>query len=145
MVERLQRNLSQKTIAFNKYLFGKSDWFSVHQIVCFSLANRHRNRFAQPTSLQIKIGMVRKLQNFQRGIGIVFVRQEVFANYSQIPDIFFSPSLFCVLYAPSIKGMHICQNQSVYIFSVNVYILYQKKYNYEYNEKQLQIRKYSSN
>ena len=52
-------------------------------------ANRNRNRFAEPTSAGIGIGMVCEFQNMQIGKGITFVRWEVFANYSQIPKIFF--------------------------------------------------------
>ena len=48
---------------------------SDQQIVIFP-ANRSRNRFAEPTSVQV-------------GIGIIFVRGEVFANDSQIPYFYF--------------------------------------------------------
>ena len=58
------------------------------QIVIFS-ANRNRNRFAGP-SVRIGIGIVPEFQNLQIGIGIIFVRWEEFANYSQIPEIYFS-------------------------------------------------------
>ena len=73
--------------------------FSVQKIGIFPV-NRNRNRFEGPTSLQIGIGIVRKCQNLRIGIGIVFVRWEVFANNSQILEIFihlFSP-LFLILY-----------------------------------------------
>ena len=50
----------------------------------------NRNRFAEPTSVRIGIGIVREFQNLRIGIGIIFVRWEVFANNSRIPDIFFS-------------------------------------------------------
>ena len=52
-------------------------------------ANGNRNRFAEPSSVQIGIRIVREFQNLRIGIGIVFVRWEVFANNSQIPDIYF--------------------------------------------------------
>ena len=61
---------------------------SVQQIVIFP-ANRNRNRFAEPTSVQIGIGIVREFQNLGIGIGILFVSWEIFANNSQIPDIYF--------------------------------------------------------
>ena len=56
--------------------------------------NRNRNWFAEPTSEQIGIGIVCELQNLQIGIGIIFVEWDVFANYSQITEIFFSLKLF---------------------------------------------------
>ena len=52
------------------------------------------NRFAEPTSVRIGIGIVREFQNLQIGIGIIFVRWEVFANYSRIPEIFFLSNMF---------------------------------------------------
>ena len=48
--------------------------------------NRNRNRFAEPNSVKIAIGIVCKSQNLQIGVGIIFDRQEVFAKYSQIPE-----------------------------------------------------------
>ena len=65
-------------------LCGSDQW-----IVIFT-ANRNRNRFAEPTSVQIGIEIVCELQNLWIGIGIIFVRWEVFAKNSQIPDVFFS-------------------------------------------------------
>ena len=62
--------------------------FSVQQIVIHP-ANRNRNRFVEPTSVQIGIGIFHESQNLQIGIGKVFVRWEVFANYSHIPEIYF--------------------------------------------------------
>ena len=56
---------------------------SDQRIVIFP-ALRNRNRFAEPTSVQIGIGIVCESQNLQIGIGILFVRWELFANYSQI-------------------------------------------------------------
>ena len=69
--------------------------FSVHKIVIFP-ANWNWNRLAEPTSVQIGIGIICEFQRLKIGI----VRQEVFANYSQIPEenklsLFFS--LFLVL------------------------------------------------
>ena len=55
------------------------------EIIIFS-TNRNRNRFAEPTSVQIGIGIFCEFQNLRIGRGIIFVRLEVFANYSQIPD-----------------------------------------------------------
>ena len=52
-------------------------------------ANRNRNRFAEPTSVRIGIGIVCEFQNLQIGIGIIFVRWEVFTNNSLIPEIIF--------------------------------------------------------
>ena len=46
------------------------------------------NRFAEPNSVRIGIGIVREFQNLQIGIGKIFVRREVFANNWQIPDIY---------------------------------------------------------
>ena len=66
---------------------------SDQQLVIFP-ANRNRNRFAEPTSVRIEIGIVCEFQNLQIGIGIIFVRWEVFANYSQIPEIFFFSIFF---------------------------------------------------
>jgi hypothetical protein len=56
------------------------------RIVIFP-ANRNRNRFAEPTSVRIGIRIVREFQNM--GIGIIFVRWEVFANNSRQPHIYF--------------------------------------------------------
>ena len=50
-------------------------------------ANGNRNRFTEPTSVQIRIGIVCESQNLQIEIGIIFVRWELFANYSQISEI----------------------------------------------------------
>ena len=61
---------------------------SDQRIVIFP-TNRNRNRFAEPTSVQIGIGIVCEFQNLQIGIGIIFVRWEVFANNSQIPEVYF--------------------------------------------------------
>ena len=54
---------------------------SDQRIVIFP-ANRNRNRFTEPTSVQIGIGIVWEFQNMRIGIGIIFVRWEVFANNS---------------------------------------------------------------
>ena len=67
---------------------GYSSRRSVQRIVIFP-ANRNRNRFAEPTSVRIGIGIVREFQNLRIGIGIIFVRWEVFANCSRIPEIYF--------------------------------------------------------
>ena len=60
------------------------------RIVIFP-ANRNRKRFAKPTSVQMGIGIICEFQNLQIGIWTIFVRWEVFANSSQIPDIYFFP------------------------------------------------------
>ena len=59
------------------------------QIVIFT-ANRNRNRFTEPTSVQIGIGIVCESQNLRIGIGKILVRWELFTNYSQISEIFLS-------------------------------------------------------
>ena len=64
--------------------FSNSD----QQIVIFP-KNGNRNRFAEPTSLRIGIGIVCEFHNLQIGIRIIFVRWEVLVNYSQIPNIYF--------------------------------------------------------
>ena len=63
-------------------------FFSDQRIVIFP-ANRNRNIFAEPTYVRIGIGIVHEFQNLQIGIRILFVRWEVFANNSRIPDIYF--------------------------------------------------------
>ena len=52
-------------------------------------ANRNRNRFTEPTSVQIGIEIVCEFHNFGIGIGKVLVRRELVFNYSQIPIIIF--------------------------------------------------------
>ena len=54
----------------------------------------NRNRLAESTSLKIGIWVVCAFQKLRKGIGRIFVRREVFANYSQITEIFLSLSLF---------------------------------------------------
>ena len=54
---------------------------SVQHIVIFP-ANMIRNRFMEATSVRIGIGLVCEFPNLRIGIGIIFVRREVFANYS---------------------------------------------------------------
>ena len=56
----------------------------------------NRNRLAEPTSVLIGIGIVCEFQNLRIGIGIIFVRWEVFANYSRIPKIFFLSNFFLI-------------------------------------------------
>ena len=70
------------------YVFCFMFYVSDQRIVIFP-ANRNRNRFAEPTSVRIGIGIVRESQNLRIGIGIIFVRWELFANYSRISEIFF--------------------------------------------------------
>ena len=52
-------------------------YFSDQQIVNFP-ANRNRNRFAEPTSARIGIGIVHEFQNLLIGIGIIFARYFLF-------------------------------------------------------------------
>ena len=66
---------------------------SKQRIVIFP-ANRNRNRFVEPTSLIIGIGIVREFQNLLIGIEIIFARWKVFSNYSRIPEIYFFAQLF---------------------------------------------------
>ena len=67
---------------------------SDQRVIIFPV-NRNRNRFAEPTSVGIEIGIVCEFQNLPIGIGIIFVRWEVFAKYSQIPKMYiFSKKLF---------------------------------------------------
>ena len=66
---------------------------SDQRIVIFP-ANRNRNRFAEPSYVRIGIGIVREFKKLQIGIGIIFVRWEVFANYLQISEIFFLSLFF---------------------------------------------------
>ena len=47
------------------------------------------------TSVQIGIGIVCEFQSLRIGLRIIFVRWEIFANNSQIPDIYiFSKKMF---------------------------------------------------
>ena len=62
---------------------------SDQRIIIFP-ANRNRNRLAESSSVQIGIGIVCEVQNLQIGLGIVFVRWEIFVNYSRMPKIIFS-------------------------------------------------------
>ena len=64
------------------------NWYGVKRIVIFP-ANGNRNRFAEPTSVQIGIGIVCEFQNLRIGKGIIFDRWEEFANYLQIPENLF--------------------------------------------------------
>ena len=72
------------------FFFDQVSWSSSsdQRIVTFT-ANSNSNRFTEATSVRIGIGIVHEFQNLQIGIGIIFVRWEVFANNSQIPDIYF--------------------------------------------------------
>ena len=47
------------------------------------------NRFADPTFVQIGIGTVFGFKKIKIEIGMIFVRLEVFPNYSQMPEIYF--------------------------------------------------------
>ena len=59
--------------AFRNSVFIQSYCLGVERIGMFP-ANRNRNRFAEPTSLQIGTGIVCKLPNLRTGIGKAFVR-----------------------------------------------------------------------
>ena len=100
---------------------------SDQRIVIFP-ANRNRNRFAEPTSVRIGIGIVREFQNLRIGIGIIFVRWEVFANYSRIPEIFFfsnfvSKNIFSwLLYICNLKDLLGKQSHSkIHAYSLSIF------------------------
>ena len=67
---------------------------SDQQIVIFP---GNRNRFAESTSVQIGIGIVCESQTLQIGIGIISVRWELFANYSQISEIYFLSYIILII------------------------------------------------
>ena len=71
---------SAKSRQFKIILTKQPENFTSDQQIVIFPANRNRNRFWEPTSVQIGIGIVREFQNLQIGIGIIFVRWEVFAN-----------------------------------------------------------------
>ena len=54
-------------------------WHSDEQLVIFP-TNRNMNRFVEPTSVEIGIGIVCESQFLRIGIGKIFVRWEVYAN-----------------------------------------------------------------
>ena len=66
---------------------------SDQRIVIFP-ANRNRKRFAEPISVQIGIGIVHEFQILRIEIGIIFIRWEVFVNYSRMPETIFSKTFF---------------------------------------------------
>ena len=72
-------------------------------------ANRNRNRFAEPISVQIGIGIVCELQNLRIGIGIIFVTWAVFANYSQIPEIYFFSSFVLIIPYSQLLYVFFCE------------------------------------
>ena len=80
------------------------------------------------TSVQIGIGIVREFQNLQIGIGIIFIRWEVFANNSQIPFIFFfskNVQNFFLLYSYiffHLKNWPVKQsNSEIYAYSLFIF------------------------
>ena len=97
-------------------------------IVIFS-ANRNRNKLAEPTSVWIGIWIVCESQNLWIGIGIIFVRWEVFANYSQLPEIIFlsdfSNNFFSwVLYIFPLKNLPGKENHiEIYAHSLYIFII----------------------
>ena len=76
---------------------------SDQRIVIFP-ANGNSNRFGEQTSVQIGIKIVCESQNLRIGIGTIFVRWEVFANYSQIPEIFFSHIFLIFFFLDSLSS-----------------------------------------
>ena len=116
--------------------FLKTFFFYVNhsdqRIVIFP-ANRNRNRFLEPTFVQIGIGIVSEFQNLRIGKGKIFVRWEVFANNSQIPDIFFSLSknffkqknswllyIFHLKNLPGKQSHSEIYSYSLYIFNIRI-------------------------
>ena len=103
--------------------------FSVQRIVIFPV-NRNRNRFAEPASVWIGIGIVHESQNMRIGIGIIFVWWEVFANYSQIPEIYFLLYIVLVisfswlLYIFPLKNLPVRENHSeIYAHSLYIFLI----------------------
>ena len=109
-------------------------WDSDQQIVIFPM-NRNRNRFAEPTSVQIGVGIASEFQNMRIGIGIILVTWEAFANYSRMPKIFsskyfpkksFSWNFFCCwkIYCAN-KGL-VRYMHTFYIYSIYSWILWKR-------------------
>ena len=102
-------------------------WQFLQQWIVIYPAIRNRNRFAEPTYVWIGIGLVREFHNWQIGIWIIFVRWEVFANNSGIPDISFFPKNFkknsfsWILYIFHLKNLPGKQSHSE-IYSYSLYI-----------------------
>ena len=73
------------------------------------------NRFAEPTSVRIGIGIVCESQNLQIGIGIVFVRWELFAIFSRISEIFSKhwPSGFFFAVKPPLRRRRRCRRGGI--------------------------------
>ena len=90
LVEKIMACLIIQKVSFMVENLVASD----QRMVIFP-ANRNRNRFAEPSSVQIGIGIVLEFQNLRIGIGIVIVRWEVFANYSRMHKIIF----FCIIFS----------------------------------------------
>ena len=101
-------------------------YISDQQIVIFP-ADKNRNRFTEPTFVQIEIGIVCV------GIGIIFVRLELFGNYSQISEIYFISHIFCfiisfswLLYIFSLKNLWGKENHNeidahpLYLFLIKI-------------------------
>ena len=120
-----------KANIFRKYVrvgYSQFVWhFSDQQIVIFP-ANKNRNRFAQPPSVRIGIGIVCEFVNLLIGIGIIFVRWKVFANNSRIPDIHFFSKKFLknyfswLLYFFHLKNLPGKQSHSeIYSYSLCIF------------------------
>ena len=102
------------------------------QRIVFSPANRNLNRFAEPTSVRIGIGIISESQNLQIGIGIIFVRWELFAKYSWISEIFFLSYIILIVsfswlfYIFPLKNLPAKENyteiyaHSLYIFLIEI-------------------------
>ena len=93
-----------------------NDIQSIDQQIVIFPANGNRNRFMEPSSLRI-------------GIGIIFVRWEVFANYSRISEIYFF-SYFCnnlffltLIYFSFVKLTRQKKHSEMYAHSLYIYFL----------------------
>ena len=75
-------------VGVRKFYISAGPSNSDQQIVIFPV-NRNRNRFAEPSFVQIGLGIVREIQSLQIGLRIKFVGLEVYANYSQRPETYF--------------------------------------------------------
>ena len=105
------------------------------QLIIIFLANRNRNRFASPTSLQKGIGIVCEFQNLQIGIGIILGRQKVFTNYSGIPKLFVLSLSFFIISCSWLKYIvHLIkltkQNHSVKLYFLHIYSNIKMKYSW---------------
>ena len=106
------------------------------QWIVISPPNRNRIRFTEPTTVRIGIGIVCESQNLRIDIGIIFIRWELFANYSQISEIFFSRIyyfnnfFFLTLIYFSFEKLTGQRNPKWNICPLSIYILYTIHYAY---------------